>query len=312
MKKQSWFGFLKPRAAPPTSWRGFSLLYSSDGTLRCALTFHAEHFLRDGAELERSYHPPDLSIYDIGDHAAALAAMPELATKRRLTLGGLDDAGAAAFGASGLEVRDLTLCDCRLTPAGIRALVPLASRLERLSFDGVEIGDEGAELLAGAPFHALRSLSLRECNIGDAGVIALARSTHPHLRVLELPKNRLRAEATRALAASSWSANLETLDLGETMLFDEGVCALVEIPGPGPVVLDVSSCWITKPATIAALAAAPWTRLARLVLRDNRGPGEELEDVYDQGVLLGQTPVRLHPGQLAERFGFKARGVEVY
>src|SRR3954470_16726957 len=123
-------------------WRGFSLVYAPDGSLSAALAPDAEDFLRDGAELERQHHPPALTLGRAGAHAAALVAMPELASKHRLTLNGLGDAGAKILGAARLVVRELIVEESGLTAAGVRGLLPLAAQLELLSLARNAIGDD--------------------------------------------------------------------------------------------------------------------------------------------------------------------------
>ncbi len=303
-------------------WRGFSLVYAPDGSLISAVGFDAEDFLRDGAELERIYHPPALTLHKAGAHVAALVAMPAFATKRRLMLRGLGDAGVAVLGAARLAVRELVLEEEGLTPRGVRSLLPLAPQLELLSLARNEVVDEGSEAIAGAPFAALRSLGLRGCKLRDAAVVALARSTHlPCLRELDLRsaepasspwKNRFGGETARALAASPWATQLEILRLSQTSL-GEGAAALAGIGAPGPVDLDLRECYLESESTIAALAAAPWTRLARIGLSGNHIPSDDMQDCYDyDGTLVAHGPRPRTAAELAERSGFAARGVTVY
>ena len=303
-------------------WRSFSLVYAPDGSLISAVGFDAEDFLRDGAELERLYHPPALTLYKVGRHVAALVAMPEFAAKRRLMLRGLGDAGAAVLGAAPLAVRELVLEEEALTAAGVRALLPLAPQLELLSLARNEIGDDGAEAIAGAPFAALRTLGLRGCQLRDAGAVALARSTHLRLRALDLRsadpasspwKNRFGEETGRALAASPWAAALEILQLAQTSLGDDGAAALAGVAAPGPVDSDLRECYLENESTIASLAAAPWTRLGRLGLSGNHIPSDEMQDSYDyDGTVVARGPRPRTAGELAQRSGFAGRGVTVY
>ncbi len=183
------------------------------------------------------------------DGATALARSPHLARLTTLRLGHdlIGDRGVIALAGSRYLTRlnTLDLTDNRLEARGIEALAhapgmgwltslelaqnwrlgaaaavslknsPHLSELVTLGLQGTQIGDEGAEALAQAPFTRLTHLDLSECWIEDRGVEALANS--PILKPvthLNLARNHEITQAgARALARAPVLDQVNQLDL---------------------------------------------------------------------------------------------------
>jgi hypothetical protein len=128
-----------------------------------------------------------------------------------------------------------------LTLAGLRAFLasPFLSGLQilRLSFNDA-LGDPVAELVAACPaLSGLLSLKMSFCDVGDAGVRALAASHYlTNLRVLKLwnhGPHRLGDAGAKAMADSPNVRRLVALRLTGNGIGDAGAIALAESPHLG-------------------------------------------------------------------------------
>jgi uncharacterized protein (TIGR02996 family) len=216
--------------------------------------------------------------------AAALAACPALAWLPGLRLGDDSrcnkDALTAILASPHLSrLTALGLPSCNVTLASLRTLLgsPVLANLRRLELRGNEqLGDRGAELLAGAPGLAnLTHLNLTTTDLGDVGAHALAESENlGRLECLELGwdlgwGNRVTGAGVQALVTSPQLRSLKSLPLKNNPIGDEGAVAL----GGWPCLryltdLDLTNCGI-GPKGAAALAASP--HLGRLVDLDLGG-----------------------------------------
>jgi serine/threonine protein kinase/hemoglobin-like flavoprotein/Ran GTPase-activating protein (RanGAP) involved in mRNA processing and transport len=178
----------------------------------------------------------DLSANALGpEGAAALAdALPrtrlgELVVQRcdlggdglarllRAAEGRLVDVDAAfnAIGAEGVEL-----------VAAVRELASVRS----LDLSGNDLGVHGVGRLSASPFWTgLRRLALDANDLGDAGVHALAAMSEsmPLLEELSVREDKIRQGGAAALADSTLTARLATLDLSFNDLGDAGCAALV-------------------------------------------------------------------------------------
>jgi hypothetical protein len=145
------------------------------------------------------------------------------------------------------------------------------ANLEELDAGNNQLGPEAGAALA-AMTQPVRVLRLRQTQLGDAGIVALARGALPALRVLELYNSKFGVEGAQALAAVAWP--LEELELSGNKLGDTGVRALAA--GTLPKTLRVLKLHSTdlSDAGIAALARASWPALEELELfSDKLGAG---------------------------------------
>lgn len=171
---------------------------------------------RGVAALAGSVHLPRFEMLNLSDNelgplgAEALASSPNVAGLRYLWLqkNAIGNGGLCALFESpfldGLETLNLRYCG--VTEAGLRSLAP-----------------------SGLP--SLRNLWLDGCRLGDAGVVALARS--PWLSQVErlgLNDTGCGERGVEALAASPYTGRLRALELGDNTLGDRGVSALIDAP----------------------------------------------------------------------------------
>jgi uncharacterized protein (TIGR02996 family) len=123
---------------------------------------------------------------------------------------------------------------CLDTKEEVGALAELAElhQLRKLRLGGSSLGDDGIRRLVQSPhFPAAKVFWLTRCNIGPAGVQALAECQA--LRGLErliLTGNPLGDVGARILATSPTFANLRLLALDDCEITDEGVQALAHSP----------------------------------------------------------------------------------
>jgi hypothetical protein len=145
-----------------------------------------------------------LNARDNETQVASIAAMPQLARVRRLTLVGHPQ----RTGRLPAELLQRLLAS------------PHWPRLEALALPNCSIGDGGLRLLADArSMRELRELDLTKNEIRAKGIEALAKSPHlGELRRLVLTHNRPGVEGVRALARSVHVTKLEHVDVSFTML----------------------------------------------------------------------------------------------
>jgi hypothetical protein len=166
-----------------------------------------------------------------GDVAAiALLRSPYLHRLESLNLWNtrFTSAGIEALAcASGLRsLTDLGLSEesgPTVPPSAVRALAQSAhlGKLQKLSFQCCQLGDEGAVELAHARWR-LQRLNLTQCGIGDVGMRALADSpVLTEMKSLVLVHNRIRDEGALALAESPYLTHLENLELRENRISKE-------------------------------------------------------------------------------------------
>ncbi|AXW38599.1 GALA protein [Ralstonia solanacearum] len=143
---------------------------------------------------------------------------------------------------------DLGECDPQSeakSPAAIAYLATLP--LESLNVKGAQIGDHGAQLLAG-------NLSLKKLNVADGGISEVGArklADHPSLKSLDMSGNQIDARGAQHLANSQ---SIETLRLCCCGVTDPGIQALAE--NNRLTSLDVSGNYIGDGA-LTTLAAKP-------------------------------------------------------
>jgi hypothetical protein len=220
------------------------------------------------------------------DRMPAVAACPQLALARRLTLAGewAGSAEAAALAAS-----------------------PHLANLERLDLSANQITARGAAALAAARMPALRDLRIGRNPLKDRGLVAIAQAGWPALEHLDASDCGLRSTAAFAdsplvcrlvslrLASSrlennsapptAWArlvgvpfARLERLDLSGTIANDDVAEALAANPALATLRdLDLGATWVTARGARALLDAPHLRGLRRLRL--------PLPDWFDAGLL---------------------------
>ncbi len=133
-------------------------------------------------------------------------------------------------------LHNLILADHKkITSAGLRALTESSARqgLTDLDVSGCSGGPEIAELFHSPGFRLtnLSVLRLSGCNLGDAGVAALAAAPVLYrLRTLAIGENRIGDRGAAALAESPHLAGLTELYLWKNALTDAGVRAIADSP----------------------------------------------------------------------------------
>ena len=180
------------------------------------------------------------------DEIAWLAASPQLATLRALTVLGLSAEDLSELAASPhlTGLRALRLASNGLGAAGVRALIQAATltALEELDLSGPGyhehyyedpiIGAAGMESLAGWEGLArVKSLTLTGSDVRRAGLRALVRSPHAGaLTHLSLRGGRLDGQAMAEFGSAAPGLRLQTLDLGENVLKDLGAGYVAAAP----------------------------------------------------------------------------------
>jgi uncharacterized protein (TIGR02996 family) len=220
--------------------------------------------------------------------AAAVAAVPGLASLRELSLSGarMTDEGARALAASPLrKLRNLDLWWNWMTAEGWKTLVnsPIADTLEelRLSSEYSEEregaghaypGNKGAAALAASSRLArVRVLALENCRLGKVGLTALA--TSPHLTALEelaFSNNDWTDQTLQALVGVNPFPKLRQLHLGINQLGEGAMRLLAQSPVCAHLTgLRLGANRIDDAALAAFLAAPDLSRLEYLDLMSN-------------------------------------------
>lgn len=105
---------------------------------------------------------------------------------------------------------------------------PLA-RMRVLDLSSTQIHARGVRALATSPsMNALERIILNYSRVGDEGIIALAAREQPSLRRLDLRACGISVQGARALASAPWLGQLESLDLSNNPLSEEGRRLLYE------------------------------------------------------------------------------------
>jgi hypothetical protein len=250
--------------------------------------------IRDPAALASSPHLSALRRVEswgsaLGDAAcAALVGGPSAATLESLDLiesGAGDLTMWALAGCARLE--QLRCDEGAISAASASALARLPASLRVLSLRQNPIGAAGAAALASAPRPALRTLDLAGCEIGDAGLVALAEGANLEgLERLWLEGNGIGPAGIAALAASGWAQGLRVLAVARNPLGDEGVAALARSglieqlrydpernePRDG----DLTGAGMSARGLMAVMDALATTSLDALVLSDETLRDEDI------------------------------------
>ena len=233
---------------------------------------------------------------------AILATMPVLAQLRRLTiahgnigaaklglllrsphLGGLESLGLFdnPLGAAGAELlagaqglaglRELDVTRAELGVDGVDKLLAGAwPGLVRVNLNDNRLGDAGVVALARTEIFnkRLEGVDLAANGVGSAGVAALATARPELLSELVLFANARIGDGIAALAEAQWS--LTTLELRNIGIGDAGAVALANGPLLATVVeLNVEANRIDEAGSIALADSPRLAQLRRLVIRDN-------------------------------------------
>lgn len=154
----------------------------------------------------------ELGHRDVRLQLAMIAATPELARVRRLTLVGHQNRNG------------------RPGSAGLAQLLasPYWPKLEALRLPNCALGDQGAQLLAGAAsLCELRELDVTQNDLFSKGVMALAASPHlAQLTWLCIAQNKPGLRGINALATSKQITKLEYIDTSLTWLTRQEVAPL--------------------------------------------------------------------------------------
>lgn len=173
-----------------------------------------------------------LTLEDLGEHAPASAARPELAGLTGLEIDDVvleyGDLHALCMSSHLAGLRELRLGRSQLDPQEFGPLARLEA-LTALELSGNTLGDESQSLFAYGLPH-LRELWLQGCGVGDATARAILLRTAPErLRTLNLNLNDLTAVGADHLAAAPHLASLEVLELSSNPL-GAGLAALARSP----------------------------------------------------------------------------------
>jgi uncharacterized protein (TIGR02996 family) len=202
------------------------------------LSMTARTFVERAAELAAEIPVLSaLSLRALGDNVPAVAARPELARIRELTIweSTLGSAGLAELCRSphlgGL--RELDLNGSRVGPEGGRALgqASALAGLRLLDLRSNPVRDRGVRAVVSARhFAGLEALSLEDCLLTDSHADDLAAADHlTHLRTLSLHNNGLTARGLARLASAQHLASVRSLSLGGNPLAS-GLTALGQSP----------------------------------------------------------------------------------
>lgn len=138
------------------------------------------------------------------------------------------DAGYAALARSRLPLQALRILEQRTTwlAPGVLADLSTLPALRVLDLGGNPIGDRFDELIDGR-FPSLIQLGLRQCELVDAHVLALAGSPlFDRLRVLDLSSSMITSAGAVALERAPGGARLSMLDLRQTQISGDQLARL--------------------------------------------------------------------------------------
>jgi uncharacterized protein (TIGR02996 family) len=212
-------------------------------------------------------------------NVAALARSRHLLALEELNLGnhtGIDAAGVRELSSSP-NLANLSVLLLHYNPLGDEGLITLAwseqlPRLRELYVSGIGAGDRGASTVAGGRLRDLTDLDLRDNQIGDEGVEALANWNWAgdRLQALYLVNNRIGERGANSLAMTAHLPNLAQLYLNHNAIGDSAARAFARSPHRAALRdLDLRSCGITDEGALA-LADSPLVRqLQMLWLTDN-------------------------------------------
>ncbi|EDQ85897.1 uncharacterized protein MONBRDRAFT_34069 [Monosiga brevicollis MX1] len=139
----------------------------------------------------------------------------------------------ANAGVRKLELNDIPF-DEAMTEALIEALVDRPTDLYSLELTNLQLGDEGADIVASflAKTSALRALNLGHNAIGDVGVTALAAALPTSLHELDLSWNAIAASGFEALIEALSSTTVRELELDHNAVTDEALQKALPILAP--------------------------------------------------------------------------------
>lgn len=215
-----------------------------------------------------------------------IRALPGLPSLRRLRVGACAPSVLAHRALTSLACEDLDF-DALLPPSLQRlalgsGVMPRLADLPRLwELELHERSLDIAKLLDALP--SLRSLRLRGCHLGDAGLAALvAHPVFERLERLDLENNELSAEAARILARAPRLP--QRLLLAENLLGDAGARAIAEAPGAARIVdLDLGHNGLTtEGARLVALDSPHLANLGSLRIAGNPVDPDTMQDCYNR------------------------------
>ncbi len=186
---------------------------------------------------------------------------------------------AALAGATGFDLRVLSLHECGLLPGAGAALAsaPWAGSLRLLDLSHNALPTADVRAVAGCPrFGELRRLNLADNVIGPTGLSALA--ANPALRGLRMLNLAGRPAYNRGLTPTNFDRFLSKLDLPDLRHLDlsgrpVGPRAARRLTDPkfGSLTrLGLGDCRLTDPAVTALLRAPALANLIQLELDENR------------------------------------------
>jgi uncharacterized protein (TIGR02996 family) len=193
--------------------------------------------------------------------------------------------------------------------AGARVAAPLTE----LHLSQADIGDRGAQLLAGSPaLPRLRILELWGNKIGPAGAKALGTSAHlKELRKLRLSFNQLGDEGVAELVSSPSPPPLIWLDLQSNGIGDDGVRALVNASDrlPGLSHLNLSSNRVSDDGVVLLAQSPLLARLTKLDLRANQITDRGAEALLKPALNNRGLYLQLNPGYDLPLAGYQGPGL---
>lgn len=159
---------------------------------------------------------------------ALLAAWPKFAQLTRFRIGGVrmtdDDLRSLVLSLKSVRELDLYAADLDFHAGELLVQLPTRRTLEVLALDSNELGDEGMVHLARQPWNGLRELTFSHSHIGYRGAMALAESGHfPSLVQLSMVANRLGSDGMQAFAHHGRLPSLGSLDVSLNDLGNDGL-----------------------------------------------------------------------------------------